>query len=90
MGDAIHILSIAATVLSWLSAVGHSLVLTLHRKDEVSVLTLMFNGYKYFDVDNFKASGHVYHQRMLLSIGAFIFSIPVVMLTAVMTGQFQI
>ena len=89
MWEILHVIVITATALSWLSAVAHSIALMRHRQAEISILTLMFQGYKFFDIDNFKPSGHAYHHRMILSIGGFVVFGALTAATAFLSGQLQ-
>lgn len=61
--------------LAWLSTAVHAVLLLSHRAEGVSLFTLAFSGYRFFQRDTFKPSGHAIHQRFLRSAAAFALTI---------------
>ncbi|AKF10447.1 hypothetical protein [Sandaracinus amylolyticus] len=61
----------ALAFLAWLSAAVHALLLLPHRRDDVSLGALFFQGWRFYARDTWKESGHAVHRRFLGSTGAF-------------------
>ncbi len=62
------VLLAAAAIGFWVSFVVHTVWLVKHRRPDVSVSRLAFNGYLFFNPDTFVPSGHAVHRRFGLSI----------------------
>lgn len=57
--------------IAWASAFMHMLLLLSHRRDDVSLASLLSNGYRFWSRDTWKPSGHAIHARFLGSGLAF-------------------
>ena len=70
-------LNIAATalallaMLAWFSALLHGGLLLRHRRDDLSVLELVFRGYLFYAPGTWKPSGQLIHRRFIGSCLAF-------------------
>jgi hypothetical protein len=70
--------------LAWLSAAVHALMLLPHRSDEVSLGTLLMSGFRFYQRETWKPSGHVYYRRFIGSVLAFVLLLAVTMIFTVL------
>lgn len=86
MGAVLAMILGALALAAWLSAVAHMLMLMPHRRDDVSIVSLFFNGFRFYVQDTWKPSGHAIHRRFLYSVGAFFAVVVLGMLVGVLTA----
>lgn len=70
----------------WLAAVIQVLMLVRLRRDDVSIVSLMFQGYRFFQQDTFKPEGSKIQRRLLLLCVAFFGCVGAMVLVAALTS----
>ena len=73
--------------LAWLSIVVHGLLLLPHRRDDISIFQLSFQGYRFYQGSTWKESGRALHRRFLLSVVTFAGLALLAMITGILIGH---
>jgi len=55
----------------WLSAAVHAFLLLQHVAPPHTAMSLMFQGFRFFQADTFRPEGHPIQRRFLASVGVF-------------------
>jgi hypothetical protein len=61
----------ALAFVAWASTLVHGLLLLRHRVDHISLTTLFFSGWRFYQQDTWKPSGWPIHRRFVVSALAF-------------------
>lgn len=73
MTTTLTMIATALAGLAWLSAAVHALLLLPHRRDEVSLASLLLRGHLFYRAETWKDSGQAIHRRFLGSaLGFFV------------------
>lgn len=86
MAIVLYVLALG-TLLAWLSAAVHALLLVSHRRDDITLFSLAWRGILFYRADTWKPSGAGLHRRFLISVAALAGCILGTVLAAALTSH---
>ena len=83
------VIPFVVVVGAWVSAFVHGILLVSHRRPDVSIGQLVFNGWMFYSRDTFLESGHRIHRRFMISAITFFLGILLFVVGAAIATKLQ-